>query len=106
MDSIEPGERERQLALMCHALGHPLRISIMRFVAAHPGCICNEIVLRTDRAQSTISGHLRVLINAGLLEWEHEGQASAYWVAPGALAALQAALNRMAPAAERGGRHG
>ena len=104
MDLIEPSDREQQIARMCHALGHPLRLSIMRFVAAHPGCICNEIVLRTNRAQSTISGHLRVLINAGLIEWEHEGQASAYWVAPAALTILQAALDRIVPASGKAGR--
>lgn len=98
MEQIAPGEREEQVAQMCHALGHPLRVSILHFIAVHPGCICNEIVVRTNRAQSTISGHLRVLINAGLVEWEHEGQASAYWVAPTALMVLQGALDRIVPA--------
>lgn len=92
MDLIQPSDDERRIAAMCRALSHPLRVGIVRFVAAHPGSICNQIVLRTNRAQSTISEHLRILVAAGLLECEHEGQVSAYWLAPEALELLRNAL--------------
>ncbi len=82
MQPIEVGPSEVQIAIFCRALSNPLRVGILRFIAAHPGCIGNDIVQRTDRAQSTISGHLQVLVHAGLIECEADGQASAYHVAP------------------------
>ena len=95
MQSIQLGQTEEQLAALCRALSHPLRVGILRYIVAHPGAICNDIVVRTDRAQSTISGHLRVLTNAGLLECEADGQASSYWVAPDALQILLQAVETL-----------
>ncbi len=59
METIRIDDHEQQIAKLCHALGHPLRVGIVKYIAGHPGCICNDIVLRTDRAQSTISEHQR-----------------------------------------------
>ena len=95
MEMIDPGEYEGQIAKLCHALGHPLRVGIVRYIAANPRCICNEIVLRTNRAQSTVSEHLRVLIQAGLVKCEAEGQATLYWLAPEALRLLNIGLEKL-----------
>ncbi|MBA3470539.1 MAG: winged helix-turn-helix transcriptional regulator [Herpetosiphonaceae bacterium] len=92
METIRIDDHEQQIAKLCHALGHPLRVGIVKYIAGHPGCICNDIVLRTDRAQSTISEHLRVLINAGLIECQHDGQASAYYIHSEALQVLSRGL--------------
>jgi ArsR family transcriptional regulator len=95
MEMIEPEEHEELIARLCHALGHPLRVGIVRYIATHPRCICNDIVLRTNRAQSTISEHLRVLVHAGLVECEADGQATTYWLATEALRLLGLSLERI-----------
>ena len=92
METIRIDDPEQRIAKLCHALAHPLRVGIVKYIAAHPGCICNDIVLRTDRAQSTVSEHLRVLINAGLVDCEHDGQTSVYCLNPAALKLLSAEL--------------
>lgn len=95
METIQIDDPEQQIAKLCHALGHPLRVGIVKYIAMHPGCICNDIVLRTNRAQSTISGHLRVLIDAGLVLCEHDGQASVYNLAADALLVLSIGLEAL-----------
>ncbi len=95
METIQIDDHEQQIAKLCHALGHPLRVGIVKYIAGHPGCICNDIVLRTDRAQSTISEHLRVLINAGLVACEHDGQTSVYSLKAEALRLLSSGLEKI-----------
>jgi ArsR family transcriptional regulator, arsenate/arsenite/antimonite-responsive transcriptional repressor len=92
METIRIDDHEQQIAKLCHALAHPLRVGIVKYISGHPGCICNDIVLRTNRAQSTISEHLRVLINAGLVECEHDGQASVYRLNAEAIRLLSSGL--------------
>ena len=64
------------------ALGHPVRLEIVRFIQHHPNCICNEILLqlpdRCTRAQSTLSQHLKILRDAGIIEAEQDGSTTSY----------------------------
>jgi DNA-binding transcriptional ArsR family regulator len=73
---------DERLYLMLKALGNPVRLQIVRFVHAHPRCIANEILLhlpdQVARAQSTLSQHLKILREAGLLDAECEGPATCY----------------------------
>ncbi len=60
-----------RLAKLAKALGHPARLAIVRYLAAHRGtCTCGEIVEQLPLAQSTVSQHLKVLKDAGLIEGE------------------------------------
>jgi ArsR family transcriptional regulator, arsenate/arsenite/antimonite-responsive transcriptional repressor len=93
LDLISPDHDEERLAGMLKALGHPLRLSILKYVRAHSGCICNDIVVRTGRAQSTISQHLHTLQSAGLIESVHDGQATSYYLNRQALDWLRSALD-------------
>ncbi|MEI8307994.1 MAG: metalloregulator ArsR/SmtB family transcription factor [Chloroflexales bacterium] len=72
------------VAMVCKALGNPVRVQILRYVHRHPDCIGNEILLHMPddgpHAQSTISQHLRVLREVGLLETYCEGAAVCYRV--------------------------
>jgi DNA-binding transcriptional ArsR family regulator len=70
--------QDAALARALRALSNPVRIQILRYIAQHPGCICNQLVLATGKAQATISQHLRVLRGAGLIEGEADGQAVCY----------------------------
>jgi DNA-binding transcriptional ArsR family regulator len=92
MKSIVPSPEDEHLARVLHALSNPVRLAIMRYVEHHPGCICNDLVLRFGRAQATISQHLALLRNVHLLEAEQDGNAICYFVDH---AALQWASERL-----------
>lgn len=72
-----PAEQER-LANMLKALGNPLRFQIVEFLARKKECITLDIVKATPLAQSTVSQHLKVLREAGLVRGEIEGPATCY----------------------------
>ena len=58
-----------RLARFCKALGHPVRVTIVRFLETRRhGATCGDIVGQLPMAQSTVSEHLRVLKNAGLID--------------------------------------
>lgn len=63
---------------MLKALGNPVRFQIVEFLAANKLCITNDIVKNTPLAQSTVSQHLKVLREAGLIQGEIEGPATCY----------------------------
>lgn len=71
---------ELRLAQMLKALGNPIRFSIMQFLADNQMCITGDIVTYTSLAQSTVSQHLKVLREAGLIEGEIEGPATCYCI--------------------------
>jgi predicted transcriptional regulator len=61
---------------MLKALGNPIRFQIVEFLAQKKECITAEIVEATPLAQSTISQHLKVLREAGLIRGEIGGPAT------------------------------
>lgn len=69
---------KQRLTKMLKALGNPIRFQIIEFLAKNPTCITNDIVKTTPLAQSTISQHLKVLREAGLIQGEVEGPATCY----------------------------
>jgi ArsR family transcriptional regulator len=75
------GEKQR-LARMLKALGNPVRFQIVEFLAENQMCITNDIVRNTPLAQSTVSQHLKVLREAGLIQGEIEGPATCYCLNP------------------------
>ena len=81
----EPNQLSRQLA----ALGHPARIDIMQHLACDEGRCCKEVVGVLDLAQSTVSQHLKVLVEAGLVELFIEGKRSRYCLNRAALTSLK-----------------
>ena len=82
------------LARMFKALGDPVRLQLLSRVASHAGgeaCVC-DLSVDLDLSQPTISHHLKVLRETGLLECERRGTWVYYWVVPSALAQLSAVL--------------
>ena len=73
---------KQRLARMLKALGNPVRFQIVEFLAANTMCITNDIVRNTPLAQSTVSQHLKVLREAGLIHGEIEGPATCYCLDP------------------------
>jgi len=69
---------EERLAGMLKALGNPVRFQIVQVLAEKQVCITGEIVEFTTLAQSTVSQHLKVLREAGLVSGTIEGPATCY----------------------------
>jgi ArsR family transcriptional regulator len=65
-------------ARICKALGHPARVRIVEHLKSIDHCICGEIVQILPLAQSTVSQHLKVLKDAGLVKGEVEGPRTCY----------------------------
>lgn len=73
---------KQRLSKMLKALGNPQRFQIVEFLTANQMCITNDIVRNTPLAQSTVSQHLKVLREAGLIRGEIEGPATSYCLDP------------------------
>lgn len=70
---------------MFKALGHPVRIEIVRMMAEAGDANCMDLTRHVELAQSTVSEHLRVLKEAGLIEQCGPGARSGYCLSRGAL---------------------
>ncbi len=88
---------EVRLAAMLKALGNPVRFSIMQFLAEKQMCITGDIVEFTTLAQSTVSQHLKVLRDAGLIEGEIEGPATCYCISETGIGFLKTQIDRWLP---------
>jgi ArsR family transcriptional regulator len=66
------------VALLAKALGHPTRVRILRLLLAHDACYCGQLVDQLSVAQATVSQHLKVLKEAGLIVGEIEGLRTCY----------------------------
>ncbi len=69
---------ELRLTEMMKALGHPARMQIVRYLMEHPQCITGDIVDVLPLAQATVSQHLKVLRDSGLICGTIEGTATCY----------------------------
>lgn len=74
------GEEGHALANRLRALAHPVRLRILHALASHHTCQCGEIVRGLPLAQSTVSEHLRVLREAGLVRLGQNGMRACYCV--------------------------
>jgi ArsR family transcriptional regulator len=70
------------------ALGHPVRLAIVRALAERSYCCCADVCSRLPLAQSTVSQHLKVLKDAGLVSFRRDGVRSSYVLDPAAFEAL------------------
>ncbi|MDR2986437.1 MAG: metalloregulator ArsR/SmtB family transcription factor [Nocardiopsaceae bacterium] len=83
-------DQAQQVAPLLKALADPVRLRLMSLVASHPGgeaCVC-DLTGAFDLSQPTISHHLKVLHDAGLLDRDKRGVWVYYRACTGALAAL------------------
>lgn len=68
------------LAKYAKALSHPARVAILKLLIQKQACICGDIVEELPLAQSTVSQHLKVLKEAGLIKGEIEGSTVCYCI--------------------------
>ena len=80
---------DQELAQLAKALGHPARVAILKMLIARGDCICGEIVSELPLAQATVSQHLKVLKEAGLVQGEVDGPRVCYCVNPVAVRRLK-----------------
>jgi ArsR family transcriptional regulator len=83
-----------ELATAFKAIADPGRLQLLNFIARQPGaeaCVC-DLVEPLGLAQPTVSHHLKVLADAGLLERERRGTWMFYRLVPGRVEALREAL--------------
>jgi ArsR family transcriptional regulator, arsenate/arsenite/antimonite-responsive transcriptional repressor len=73
-------QKEQDLAAFAKAIAHPARIAILKVLAKHNQCICGEIVEVLPLAQSTVSQHLKELLEAGLIKGTVDGPRSCYCI--------------------------
>ncbi|MDA0700420.1 MAG: metalloregulator ArsR/SmtB family transcription factor [bacterium] len=92
---------DTRLAGLAKALGHPARVRILRHLLAADACMCGAIHDVVPLAQSTVSQHLKVLKQAGLIVGEVDGPRVCYSPARAALAELAALLHGLDPDAPR-----
>lgn len=91
---------DMQFAIWAKALSHPARIAILRTLAAKQTCLCGQIVEELPLAQSTVSQHLKVLRDAGLVHGESSGTRSCYYLDAGTLQRVRAGVDRLLGALE------
>jgi len=90
-DSEIPDEQaEEALAALAKAISHPARVRIVRMLAKQKACVCGEIVGEFPLAQSTVSEHLRLLKEAGLINSRVEDGRAKYCVNRASLQKLKA----------------
>jgi DNA-binding transcriptional ArsR family regulator len=82
----------KALAAKLAALSHPARIEILKHLSGNRACCCKDVVQQLDLAQSTVSQHLKVLVEAGLVRFSAERQRSLYEIDREALAGISASV--------------
>ncbi|MFG2851408.1 ArsR/SmtB family transcription factor [Streptomyces mirabilis] len=88
-----------ELAKAFKALGDPVRLRLLSMIASLEGgevCVC-ELTPAFELSQPTISHHLKLLRQAGLIDCERRGTWVYYWVLPGVLDRLGAFLTTPEP---------
>src|SRR5919201_6912678 len=87
---VEGAEADEELSSLAKAVGHPARVQILRLLVRRDSCICGDIVDELPLAQSTVSQHLKVLKDAGLIRGEIDGPRTCYCIEPHVLRRLKA----------------
>jgi ArsR family transcriptional regulator len=85
---------EARVIRVAKALGDPTRYRLLRAIAARAEMSCAELTALFPISQATVSHHLKVLSDAGLVTVERRGQFHHYRLVPGALEVHGRALGR------------
>jgi ArsR family transcriptional regulator len=87
-------EQAQRMAAIAKALGDPVRLQLVDVLRKHAGkvCVC-ELVPLFELSQPTVSHHLKVLREAGIVGSERRGLWAYYFVIPDALQELSAWLS-------------
>jgi len=84
-----------ELARLARALGHPARVAIVKMLLRKGDCQCSVIVDRLPLAQATVSQHLKVLKEAGLVRGEIDPPRVCYCINPETVERLKSLISRL-----------
>jgi ArsR family transcriptional regulator len=87
---VEGPAADEELAALAKAVGHPARVQILRLLSRRQSCICGEIAEAFPLAQSTVSQHLKILKDAGLIRGDVDGPRVCYCIDARALRRFKA----------------
>ena len=79
----------RKMAAYFKALGHPVRLQIVRYLGDHGACFSGDISAQLPVAASTASQHLKILKEAGVITGTVDGPRRCYCIRKEALAELK-----------------
>lgn len=82
-----------EIATIAKVFSHPARVAIIQYISTQEACICNDIVDEIGLAQATISQHLKVINDAGLLKGTFEGKSLCYCLNVDRFQELQSLFN-------------
>jgi ArsR family transcriptional regulator, arsenate/arsenite/antimonite-responsive transcriptional repressor len=77
-ESVSISHSDEQLAAALMALAHPVRLAILRHLAGADACCNKDVVARVGLAQSTVSQHLKVLVDIGVVSFTPDRQRTRY----------------------------
>jgi ArsR family transcriptional regulator len=88
-------EQAERMAQVAKALGDPIRLQLVDVLRKHAGkvCVC-ELTPLFEVGQPTVSHHLKVLREAGIVDSERQGLWAYYYVRPDAMKELERWLSR------------
>jgi DNA-binding transcriptional ArsR family regulator len=92
---VEGEEADAELATLAKAIGHPARVQVLRLLSRRSSCVCGELVSELSLAQSTVSQHLKVLKDAGLIRGEIDGPRTCYCIEPRTFRRLKALVGAL-----------
>jgi ArsR family transcriptional regulator len=90
LQGLEGPEADDELAKLAKAIGHPARVRILRMLSLKEARVCSQIVDELPLAQSTVSEHLRILKDAGLIRSNQDGPRIGYCINYDAIRKLKA----------------
>lgn len=92
---VEGDAADEELADLARALGHSARIRIVRLLARRGQCVCGDIVKEMPLAQSTVSQHLKILREAGLIRGTVDGPRVCYCLSERSLRRVKALVGAL-----------
>ena len=85
MKTIEAPASEEKTVAILRAIAHPARFRIVKLLAQRQACVTGDLVDELPLAQSTVSEHLKVLKDAGVIRGTIDGDNRCYCLEPAAL---------------------
>ena len=93
--TLPADQSAEQMAALAWAIAHPARVRIVRLLISRSTCVCGEIVDEMPLAQSTVSQHLKILKESGLVQGEVDGPKVCYCINPEKLAMLKSLVRSL-----------
>ncbi|MFO8029417.1 MAG: metalloregulator ArsR/SmtB family transcription factor [Cyclonatronaceae bacterium] len=90
IDLEDPSTRRK--AQLTKALGHPVRLAILKLLGERDTCFCGDFTEVLPLAQSTVSQHLKVLKESGLITGTNQGVRTCYCLDPNGIQELHQTL--------------